>query len=49
MQGRQIDAINFPPGSKEVTYINNKLAPGIYDAALISDGKVIAVKKIVAE
>ena len=49
MQGRQIDAINFAPGSKEVTYINNKLAPGIYDAALISDGKVIAVKKIVAE
>jgi hypothetical protein len=49
MQGRQVDALNFPPGSNEATYINNKLASGIYDAALISDGKVIAVKKMVVE
>lgn len=49
MQGRQVDALNFPPGSNEVTFINNKLAPGIYDAALISDGTLIAVKKIVVE
>ena len=49
MQGRQIDTISFAPGSNEVTYINKKLAAGIYDAALISDGKVITVKKIAVE
>jgi subtilisin family serine protease len=47
--GKQVDAVNIPAGAKEVTYTNTKLAAGIYNAAIVSDGKIIAVKKIVAE
>lgn len=47
--GKQVDVINIPAGSKEVTYTNTKLAAGIYNAAIVSDGKIIAVKTVVAE
>jgi subtilisin family serine protease len=47
--GNLVDAINIPAGAGEVTYTNNKLASGVYEATLVSDSKVVAVKKIVAE
>jgi subtilisin family serine protease len=47
--GKEVDAINIPAGASEVVYKNTRLAAGIYDAAILSNGKVVAVKKIVAE
>jgi hypothetical protein len=47
--GKQVDAVNIPSGAKEVTYKNTKLAAGVYNAAIVSGGRIIAVKKIVAE
>ena len=47
--GKQVDTISIPAGSKDVVYKNSKLAAGVYDAAIVSDNKIIAVKKVVAE
>jgi hypothetical protein len=49
MLGAQVDAINIPAGASEVVYTNTKLASGMYTAAILSNGKVVAVKKVVAE
>jgi hypothetical protein len=49
MLGQQVDAIAIPAGANEVVYTNTKLASGIYMAAVMSNGKVVAVKKVIAE
>lgn len=47
--GKEIDAISIPSGAREVVYKNNKLASGVYNAAIVSDKKIIAIRKVVAE
>lgn len=47
--GKEVDKIDFPDGRNEIVYQNSKLAAGIYDAVLLSGGKPVATKKIVAE
>ena len=49
MLGAQVDAINIPAGASEVVYTNTKLASGVYTAAIMSNGKIVAVKKVIAE
>ncbi len=47
--GKQVDAIGIPANTNELVYTNTKLAAGIYDAVIVSDNKIVATKKIVAE
>jgi hypothetical protein len=47
--GKQVDAINIPAGANEVVYNNTRLAAGMYTTAIVSEGKIVAIKKIVAE
>jgi hypothetical protein len=47
--GKIVDVVNIPSGITQVTYKNNKLAAGIYQAAIVSNGQVVAVRKVVVE
>jgi hypothetical protein len=49
MLGNQVDVVNVPTGTNEVVYTNTKMASGMYTATVISSGKVVAVKKVIAE
>jgi subtilisin family serine protease len=49
LMGREVDAITVPTGVKELTYKNNKLASGIYNAILTSDGRIVAIRKVVID
>jgi hypothetical protein len=47
--GNAADAINIPDGANEVVYTNTKLAAGIYTASIISNGKIVAIKKVIVD
>jgi hypothetical protein len=47
--GKQVDAVNIPAGSKDINYVNTKMAAGVYTAAIVSDNKIVATKKVAVE
>ena len=47
--GKTIDVIALSDGTKKINYSNSKLAAGVYDLALVKDGNIVTIKKVVVE
>jgi hypothetical protein len=41
--------IKLSEGVREINYSNSKLASGVYDLALVRDGNIVTIKKVVVE